>query len=257
MPPSCAAGTADGRRTLAEGVAGQAEEDRAACRTSITGCGRGCSSSDVRRKQPKVYRQWQEQPENVCPPDGEMLSQADERVRTAMIKLLKRHKEGVIGLVLPEPLATLVRHFIKQDELGDLWKAIGEPSAIGRSWRSSPPQVTDPKQLRSHAMSASNPDPTKWKNLVKHPKRGVPEGLWKRCPGCEATIFRKEAEKRLGVCPECDYHWYVPARQRIRQVLDEGTFEEWDADLEPADPLEFVDKTPYARSSKKNSGAPG
>ena len=77
------------------------------------------------------------------------------------------------------------------------------------------------------------------------PKRGVPEGLWMRCPGCEATIFRKEAEKRLGVCPECDYHWYVPARQRIQQLFDEGTFEEWDADLEPTDPLDFVDKTPY------------
>ena len=49
----------------------------------------------------------------------------------------------------------------------------------------------------------------------------------------------------MGVCPECDYHWYVPARERIKQVLDEGTFEEWDADLSSADPLEFVDKIPY------------
>ncbi len=89
------------------------------------------------------------------------------------------------------------------------------------------------------------PDANSWKNAMKRPKRGVPEGLWMRCPGCEATIFRKEAEKRLGVCPECDYHWYVSARQRIRQLFDEGTFEEWDADLEPTDPLEFVDKTPY------------
>ena len=88
-------------------------------------------------------------------------------------------------------------------------------------------------------------DSKNWKNPNKRPKRGVPEGLWMRCPGCEATIFRKEAEKRLGVCPECDYHWYVSARQRITQLFDEGTFEEWDADLEPADPLEFVDKAPY------------
>ena len=94
-------------------------------------------------------------------------------------------------------------------------------------------------------MSRKPADPSSWKNVLKHPKRGVPEGLWKRCPGCQATIFRKEAEKRLGVCPECDYHWYVPARQRIAQVLDEGTFEEWDADLESADPLDFVDKIPY------------
>jgi len=94
-------------------------------------------------------------------------------------------------------------------------------------------------------MSSGSPDPSGWKNLLKRPKRGVPEGLWKRCPGCQETIFRKEAEKRLGVCPECDYHWYVPARQRIEQVLDEGTFEEWDENLEPSDPLGFVDKKPY------------
>ena len=84
----------------------------------------------------------------------------------------------------------------------------------------------------------------------KKPKRGVPEGLWQRCPGCQATIFRKEAEKRLSVCPECDYHWYVSARERIEQVLDDGTFEEWDADLEPADPLGFADKKPYAERLK-------
>jgi acetyl-CoA carboxylase carboxyl transferase subunit beta len=94
-------------------------------------------------------------------------------------------------------------------------------------------------------MPSPSTDSNGWKNLLKHPKRGVPEGLWKRCPGCQATIFRKEAEKRLGVCPECDYHWYVSARQRIAQVLDEGTFEEWDADLESADPLGFVDQKPY------------
>jgi len=96
-------------------------------------------------------------------------------------------------------------------------------------------------------MAQTRPDPSTWRNLIKRPKRGVPEGLWKRCPGCQQTIFRKEAEKRLGVCPECDYHWTVPARERILQVLDEGTFEEWDQDLQPADPLAFVDRIPYSQ----------
>jgi len=77
-------------------------------------------------------------------------------------------------------------------------------------------------------------------------KRGVPEGLWQSCPGCQATIYRKEAERLLGVCPECGHHWYVPATERIRQVLDEGTFEEWDADLEPTDPLHFEDRKKYS-----------
>ena len=97
---------------------------------------------------------------------------------------------------------------------------------------------------------ASSPDTSNSKNAVKRPKRGVPEGLWMRCPGCQETIFRKEAEKRLGVCPECDYHWYVTARERVRQVLDEGTFEEWDANLEPIDPLGFIDRIPYSQRLK-------
>ncbi len=81
---------------------------------------------------------------------------------------------------------------------------------------------------------------------TKRTKRGVPEWLWLRCPGCHAAIFRKEAEDRLNVCPECDYHFYVSARERIRQVLDAGTFEEWDAELTPLDPLGFRDKKSYA-----------
>jgi len=99
-------------------------------------------------------------------------------------------------------------------------------------------------------MASDRPDPSSWRNLVKHPKRAVPEGLWRRCPGCSQTIFRKEAEKRLGVCPECDYHWPVSAQERVRQVLDEGTFEPWDEELSPADPLEFVDKQPYKERLK-------
>jgi len=56
-------------------------------------------------------------------------------------------------------------------------------------------------------------------------KRGVPEGLWMRCPECEATVFRKEAESRLNVCPECGYHFTVSARDRITQLLDVDSFE--------------------------------
>ncbi len=93
------------------------------------GLWQGMLVADVRRKQPKVYRQWQEQPENVCPPGGEMLGAADERVQAAVLKLLKRRKEGTIGLVLPEPLFSLARRFLTHCELGDLWKA---PNGEGR-----------------------------------------------------------------------------------------------------------------------------
>ena len=81
--------------------------------------------------------------------------------------------------------------------------------------------------------------------VMKRTKRGVPEGLWQRCPGCQAAIFRREAERRQYVCPECECNWYVPAHERIKQVLDEGTFEPWDETLRPTDPLQFRDKKAY------------
>jgi probable phosphoglycerate mutase len=107
------------------------------------GLWQGMLIDDVRRKHPKVYRQWQEQPESVCPPDGEMLSAAEERVRTAVVKLLKRHRDGVIGLVLPEPLASLLRAFVKHTAVGDLWKAAGE-NAWWEVLEVTPEQVLTP-----------------------------------------------------------------------------------------------------------------
>ena len=76
---------------------------------------------DVKRKQPKVFRQWQEQPEIICPPEGEMLSEAQERVQAALLKVLKKHKQGTIALVVPEPLASVVHGYLAQSEIGDLW----------------------------------------------------------------------------------------------------------------------------------------
>jgi acetyl-CoA carboxylase carboxyl transferase subunit beta len=70
-----------------------------------------------------------------------------------------------------------------------------------------------------------------------------------RCPQCKATIFRQEAEARLNICPEanCGYHFYLPARGRIAQLLDADSFEEWFTELVPCDPLGFMDRIPYAQ----------
>jgi acetyl-CoA carboxylase carboxyl transferase subunit beta len=76
-------------------------------------------------------------------------------------------------------------------------------------------------------------------------KRGVPEGLWVRCEACEGTVFRKQIEQALGLCPDCGHHFYVSAHTRIKQLLDEDSFEEWCTDLRPLDPLGFCDKKPY------------
>lgn len=77
-------------------------------------------------------------------------------------------------------------------------------------------------------------------------KRGVPEGLWLKCPGCGSSVYKKEVAQRLNVCPKCDYHFYVSAIERIAQVLDEGTFEPMNEHLRPVDPLEFSDRRRYA-----------
>jgi len=87
------------------------------------GLWQGMAVEEIRRKQPKVYRQWQESPECVCPPEGEMLADADEQVRSALARLVKRHKDGTIGVVASEPLASLVRRYFTHGPLGDLWKA--------------------------------------------------------------------------------------------------------------------------------------
>lgn len=81
---------------------------------------------------------------------------------------------------------------------------------------------------------------------VMREKRGVPSGLWLSCEDCGAMIFRKEVERLMNVCPECGYHMYLSARDRINSVLDAGTFEEWDAGLAPTDPLGFADKKKYS-----------
>jgi acetyl-CoA carboxylase carboxyl transferase subunit beta len=73
----------------------------------------------------------------------------------------------------------------------------------------------------------------------------VPVDVWMRCDGCQATLFRKEVERNLGVCPECNFHLRVSARERINQLLDKDTFEEWYGDLQPVDPLGFNDRRPY------------
>jgi probable phosphoglycerate mutase len=87
------------------------------------GLWQGLLVTDVKSKQPKVYRQWQDQPETVCPPQGETLSTARQRVQTALTKLLKKHKsDGLLALVTPEPLATIVRNVLRHDDWGDLWQ---------------------------------------------------------------------------------------------------------------------------------------
>src|SRR4051812_13111367 len=68
---------------------------------------------------------------------------------------------------------------------------------------------------------------------------------WRRCPACEAFVYHKRLKRNLHVCPECNHHFRLRLRDRIAQLVDEGSFEELSADLEPIDALSFTDSKPY------------
>ena len=76
-------------------------------------------------------------------------------------------------------------------------------------------------------------------------KKGVPEGLWNKCPGCGAVLYSAEMERNLDVCPKCDYHDRIGARRRLDIFLDPDGREEIGAKLESADPLKFRDSKKY------------
>ncbi|MCC5791827.1 MAG: acetyl-CoA carboxylase carboxyltransferase subunit beta [Legionellaceae bacterium] len=76
-------------------------------------------------------------------------------------------------------------------------------------------------------------------------KKGVPEGLWVKCEGCASVLYRSELAKNLGVCPHCQHHHRLTARERVAQILDGDTEDELFADLEPQDRLKFRDSKKY------------
>ncbi|UCD30393.1 MAG: acetyl-CoA carboxylase carboxyltransferase subunit beta [Planctomycetota bacterium] len=88
-------------------------------------------------------------------------------------------------------------------------------------------------------------------------KVDVPKGLWDQCTACQAMVYKKAVEDNLHVCPECDYHHRISARTRIKQLADEGTFEEFLSDLVTTDPLKFRERLKYkerVRQAQEISG---
>jgi len=74
----------------------------------------------------------------------------------------------------------------------------------------------------------------------------MPEGLWTKCKNCEEIIYTKEIERNHNVCPKCDYHFRISARERIALVLDEGSFAETDPNITSVDFLKFKDTKKYS-----------
>ena len=73
------------------------------------------------------------------------------------------------------------------------------------------------------------------------------ENHWIKCPKCTSLMYYKEIEERVHVCPKCNFHFRINAEQRIKLLVDEGTFVEFDSNLAPVDPLKFADKKTYKK----------
>jgi acetyl-CoA carboxylase carboxyl transferase subunit beta len=90
-------------------------------------------------------------------------------------------------------------------------------------------------------------------------RRVKTEGVFEKCPDCDAALYKVELEASLQVCPHCGHHFRIGARQRLAQLYDEGKYEEMDAEIISTDPLDFVDKKPYKQrleQARRKTGLP-
>jgi len=88
-------------------------------------------------------------------------------------------------------------------------------------------------------------------------KSKVPDGLWSTCKKCESVLYAPELEKSLYVCPKCDYHLRIGARQRLEMFLDNSAFTEIAPNLTTKDPLKFKDSKYYTSRIKEAEAATG
>jgi len=91
---------------------------------------------------------------------------------------------------------------------------------------------------------------------IKGVENDAPE-LWTKCVHCETQLLKTDLEENMMVCPHCDYHYKIGARKRIKQLVDEGSFEEMFGNIKPTDPLEFFDTESYAERLKKAQNKTG
>ena len=93
---------------------------------------------------------------------------------------------------------------------------------------------------------------------IANKKVKVPEGLWVKCNSCKEIIYRQEVDRNLKVCPKCNYHFRISARERISLLTDSDSFNEVSQELVSKDPLNFKDQVPYKdrlKESQKKSNS--
>ena len=96
-----------------------------------------------------------------------------------------------------------------------------------------------------------------FKRIRFRKKKEMPGGLWMRCPDCEKSVYKRSVEELLYACPECNYHFEISVEERVKQLLDEDSFDEFATGLESCDPLGFVAVRAYAdrlEQAKKHTG---
>ena len=81
--------------------------------------------------------------------------------------------------------------------------------------------------------------------IQKKKRKDIPGGLWAKCPSCEHIIYNNQLVKNLKVCPKCDYHFRLSAKERIASLLEENSFQEDNSQLSSVDPLNFEDLKRY------------
>ena len=91
--------------------------------------------------------------------------------------------------------------------------------------------------------------------VVKIRKREIPDGLWTKCPECGQPLYKKVLEENLKVCPKCQYHFNVTARERLDMIADPDSFKELDADMASVDPLEFKGIKSYKQKMDEDQKA--
>lgn len=94
------------------------------------GLWQGCLVDEVRRKHPRVFKQWEEGAENVCPPQGETLGQARQRIRQTLQQIFRKHRHGTVAIVLPRMLCELAVSCLTHGDLGTSWAE----TQHGRLW---------------------------------------------------------------------------------------------------------------------------
>ena len=100
---------------------------------------------------------------------------------------------------------------------------------------------------------------SEWNGFSLKPRKDMPEGLWMACPSCEHMLYKHNVAENLNVCPGCHHHFRIGSEIRIRQLVDEGSFQEFLSDLTTGDPLNFkvrdITYKQRIKADEKKSGA--